>query len=241
MEMSLAKREEIILRIKRQMPVVEISTQKELAKRVGMKPSTVNAHLKARMGFSINALRRYAQALEVSIQFLYEGQELNGLQTIHEIVEKMSKPQGERNLPRDYGIIPLLTTVPAGEAFSWEDPYPMGYAAEYVPNLGWKGEHLVGLKVTGESMIPKLYPGDIVIVDLEKEFTFSRRGKIGVVQKNLEEAMVKWIYKRDDIISIESHNRDFKDLNFTIEFGDPTYRFLKIIGRHENTERNEDY
>jgi len=243
---EIERRKQIGHRISKRMYEVGISTQKQLAMETGLPLSAVNEHIRGRKGISIESLRRYAEVLETSIDYLVAGKEPTpDLKVIEEIVHRAAEAHVESRsgsrLPKEEGLIPVLTKVPAGAPNTWEDSYPAGYAAEYIPNLGWKGEHIFALTVSGESMAPVLHDGDRVVVDPDQEFIFSPRGKVGVIQKGMEDCMVKWVFKRGDYLSIESENPEFKHLDMIIEVGDPDWRFFKIVGILRETEGDERF
>jgi SOS-response transcriptional repressor LexA len=78
--------------------------------------------------------------------------------------------------------IPLLTSIPAGPWMAWLDTYPPGAGEEYIERLDVKGKHVIAIRVSGDSMEPELFNGDLLIIDPRLAFHVDRRGKIGIVK-----------------------------------------------------------
>ena len=119
----------------------------------------------------------------------------------------------------DKQVFPLLGTVKAGYDYLASENI-IGYINldKNVPNP----EEYFALKVTGDSMQPVLYDGDIVIVHSQNDI---ESGQVGIILINGDEATVKRIIKHDDYIELISFNSYYppKKITKDIEF--------KIIGK----------
>ena len=119
----------------------------------------------------------------------------------------------------DKQVFPLLGTVKAGYDYLASENI-IGYINldKNVPNP----EEYFALKVTGDSMQPVLYDGDIVIVHSQNDI---ESGQVGIILINGDEATIKRIIKHDDYIELISFNSYYppKKITKDIEF--------KIIGK----------
>lgn len=100
--------------------------------------------------------------------------------------------------------IPVYSSVAAGLGFI-PDSEPIEYIL--IPELS--GE-CIGAKVSGDSMEPTFYNGDIVIFKKDIEVGL---GEIGIFQnKNTGEALVKRLKKKNGVYVLESDNHIFPDI-----------------------------
>lgn len=100
--------------------------------------------------------------------------------------------------------IPVYSSVAAGLGFI-PDAEPVEYIS--IPELS--GE-CIGARVSGDSMEPTFYDGDIVVLKKEIEVMI---GEIGVFQnKNTGESLVKRLKKKNGVYVLESDNHIFKDI-----------------------------
>ena len=98
--------------------------------------------------------------------------------------------------------IPILGKVVAGLPVSaYEDI--LGFE-EVTPEMAEQGE-LFALKVTGDSMYPKICDGDIVIVRVQSDVESE---DVAVVFVNGDEATLKVVKKNNDGITIWGYNTD---------------------------------
>ena len=115
--------------------------------------------------------------------------------------------------------IPILGTVKAG--YDWlaeENIVDYITLKENIPNVG----EYYALRITGDSMLPLLAEGDLVIVHDQDDV---ESGQTAVVLINGEEATIKKIVKHEDYIELIAFNSYYpiKKLTKDIEF--------KIIGK----------
>ncbi len=104
--------------------------------------------------------------------------------------------------------IPLLTGIPAGPWMAWVDTYPAGYGEDFVPRYGAKGPHIFAVRVQGDSMVPDLRSGDVLIIDPEKAFT-NVKGGIGVVKYD-DSYKIRHVWLRGDNYLLEPSNKAYE-------------------------------
>ncbi len=119
--------------------------------------------------------------------------------------------------------IPILGTVKAG--YDWlaeENIVDYITLKENIPNVG----EYYALRITGDSMLPLLAEGDLVIVHDQADV---ESGQTAVVLINGEEATVKKVIKTKDGIELHAMNPYYPAKKFTFE--DMQKIPVKIIGR----------
>lgn len=114
--------------------------------------------------------------------------------------------------PRQKGVrIPILGYVPAGIPIEAIEDI-LGYE-EITPEMARNGEHFA-LKIKGDSMIPDIKDGDIVIVRMQPDV---ESGETAIVQINGDEATCKRVVKHKTGISIVANNPAYESRFFTNE------------------------
>lgn len=129
------------------------------------------------------------------------------------------KDESKRNI----ATIPILGTVKAG--YDWlaeENVVDYVTLKENIPNI----KEYYALKITGDSMLPLLSEGDLVIVHDQDDV---ESGQTAVVLINGEEATVKKVVKTNEGIELHSMNPYYPVKKFTYE--DMKSIPVKIIGR----------
>jgi len=119
--------------------------------------------------------------------------------------------------------IPILGTVKAG--YDWlaeENVVDYVTLKENIPNI----KEYYALKITGDSMLPLLSEGDLVIVHDQDDV---ESGQTAVILINGEEATVKKVVKTNEGIELHSMNPYYPVKKFTYE--DMKSIPVKIIGR----------
>lgn len=119
--------------------------------------------------------------------------------------------------------IPILGTVKAG--YDWlaeENVVDYITLKENIPNI----KEYYALKITGDSMLPLLSEGDLVIVHDQDDV---ESGQTAVILINGEEATVKKVVKTNEGIELHSMNPYYPVKKFTYE--DMKSIPVKIIGR----------
>lgn len=128
-----------------------------------------------------------------------------------------------RNSDVPISRIPILGTVKAG--YDWlaeENIVDYITLKENIPNVG----EYYALRITGDSMLPLLAEGDLVIVHDQADV---ESGQTAVVLINGEEATVKKVIKTKDGIELHAMNPYYPVKKFTFE--DMQKIPVKIIGR----------
>lgn len=136
--------------------------------------------------------------------------------------EKKSK-YGTDELGNPVVSIPLLGTVKAG--YNWlaeENIVDYITVRENIPNVN----EYFALRVTGDSMLPLLSDGDLVIVHSQEDI---ESGQTAVILINGEEATIKKIIKTNEGIELHAMNPYYPIRKFTYE--DMKNNPIKIIGR----------
>lgn len=105
--------------------------------------------------------------------------------------------------------IPILNRIPAGFPEGYADKeYPPGTADEYVSLPDVKDLNAFALKIEGDSMAPRLKPGDMVIVSPNRQW---ENGDI-VVVKVKEEVSLKKIFRKETTLVLQSMNTEYPPL-----------------------------
>ena len=126
-------------------------------------------------------------------------------------------------LPNNLNVIPILGTVKAGyEWLAEENVVDYVTLKENIPNI----KEYYALKITGDSMLPLLSEGDLVIVHDQDDV---ESGQTAVILINGEEATVKKVVKTNEGIELHSMNPYYPVKKFTYE--DMKSIPVKIIGR----------
>lgn len=128
-----------------------------------------------------------------------------------------------RNSDVPISKIPILGTVKAG--YDWlaeENIVDYITLKENIPNVG----EYYALRITGDSMLPLLAKGDLVIVHDQDDV---ESGQTAVVLINGEEATVKKVVKTNEGIELHAMNPYYPVRKFTFE--DMQKIPVKIIGR----------
>ena len=118
-------------------------------------------------------------------------------------------------------IVPLYESVSAGFGTTAQD-----YIIDYVPTVIRNDDiaaRSIAIKVSGDSMYPKIEDGDIIIV--QKQDTVDN-GQIAVVLIDSEDALVKKIRISKDGVELISINPEYKPRKFEKE----EMNRLKILG-----------
>lgn len=114
----------------------------------------------------IPVLARIAEVLGVELSFFtgeVDGVEKKSiLKEMQELVDRHSVGGEARSGAHR---VPVLSDISAGPPFSRTDQFPVGFAEEYIeiPDEV-RDPHAFGLRIKGDSMEPRLFEGDVVIV-----------------------------------------------------------------------------
>ena len=139
---------------------------------------------------NLRTVQRIAQYFGVSVDFLMTGEDFT---------DRGRKPQG----------IPLLGVVRAGVPVECQENI-MDYLPFDMPNK----EEYFALMVKGNSMEPRMYEGDIVIVHSQPD---AENGELVVAKVNGDEACVKKLIKFAHGIALQSLNPSYPLMQFNEE------------------------
>lgn len=175
-------------------------TQLELAKKANIGSGTLGDIERGVNKSTIKTLNKIAIALNLDAQ---EKEELENAflgkkkNKANDFIDQLKDPIKMMS-------VPVYSSVAAGLGFI-PDSEPIEYIL--IPELS--GE-CIGAKVSGDSMEPTFYSGDIVILKKDIEVGI---GEIGVFQnRNTGEALVKRLKKKNGVYVLESDNHIFKDI-----------------------------
>ena len=167
-------------------------TQDEVAKQIGVSRTSYLKYEKGTHEPDYDTLERIADFFGLNIEDLL-GTSKNNNQP-----KKGSKAK-----------IPILGSVQAGvptEACEVIEGYE-----EIDESLASCGTY-VALRIKGESMSPKILPGDIVIVRLQSDV---ESGEVAVVFVDDDEATVKKVVKHSDGVSLIPYNPSYEPMFFS--------------------------
>lgn len=106
-------------------------------------------------------------------------------------------------------LVPVLGYVKAGIPIEAVEEI-LDYE-EITPEMANNGEHF-GLKIFGDSMMPRFCPGDVVIVRKQSDIT---SGDIAVVLVNGSDATVKKIIRKDDSLMLIPLNSSYEPIIYS--------------------------
>ena len=164
-------------------------TQAQLASLCGVHQTAVSQWEKGRTAPDTNSLKILSDVLGVSVDTLLE-----------------TAPAEKKGIK-----IPVLGYVRAGipvEAIEEIIDYE-----EISPSLASTGEFF-GLYIRGNSMEPRIYEGDVVIVRKQSDI---ESGDVAVVLVNSMDATVKKVIKNGTGISLVPFNPEYSVMNFSAE------------------------
>ena len=168
-------------------------TQAELGKALEISPSAIGMYEQGRRTPDIPTLKKIASYFNVSLDYLLGNSPAKAAQP---------KPTGR-------GVrIPVLGRVVAGIPIEAVEEI-LDYE-EITPELAATGEFFA-LQVKGDSMLPKLEEGDVVIVKKQEDV---ETGDIAIVLVNGDEATIKQVKKVDGGIMLYGFNPDVYEPHF---------------------------
>lgn len=176
--------------------------QEELANKMSVSPSSIGMYETNKREPNNELILKLAQFFNVSTDYL-----LGKIDTRNNNIVK----------------IPILGTVKAG--YDWlaeENIVDYITLKENIPNVN----EYYALRITGDSMLPLLAEGDLVIVHDQDDV---ESGQTAVILINGEEATVKKVVKTNEGIELHAMNPYYPVRKFTFE--DMQNIPVKIIGR----------
>jgi len=175
--------------------------QVEVAKIIGVYKSAVS-QWESGNEVTIANLNRWANALQTTTSFLLSGDgpeflESSEFSIDHTFLEKNKQ-------------VPVISWVQAGAWMEIEDNFHPGDADEWVKPPFNVGERSFALRILGDSMEPKFYPGDIIIVDPDVPVETGKFviAKIKNGNPGEDEATFKQFFRDGDRVLLKPLNRD---------------------------------
>lgn len=161
----------------RELRKLEGWTQEDVAKKLGISKQTYSHYENEKRKPSLDTIRELANVYQVNIDNIFSEQE-NG----------------------NFTLLPIVGTISCGNGvYAFEDIE--GY--EEIPNSWIKGADHFLLRAKGDSMInARIEDGDLLLI--RKQETFENGEIMAVIVD--DEAVLKRIYKSDDVIILQSEN-----------------------------------
>lgn len=190
-------------------------TLEELGNRIGLNKSTIQRYENGKIErIKIPVLQAIAK--ELNVDPLYLSLKTNKKGTFDTIPSNISKV-----ITDDIHMIPVFNTVLAGFG-AYADSDIAEYVPLYVRNPS-DVPNLIGIRVKGDSMYPKIEDGDIIVV---RRQTSADSGSVAVVLLDGEEGLVKKVDYGPDWIELVSINPEYKTRRFE---GEDVTR-LQVVG-----------
>lgn len=178
-------------------------TQEELGNRIGLNKSTIQRYETGKIErIKIPVLQAIAK--ELNVDPLYLSLKTNKKGTFDSIPSNISDV-----ITDNIYMIPVFETVSAGLG-AFTDDAIIDYVPLYVRNTT-EVPDLMGIKVKGDSMYPKIEDGDIIVVHKQSSVD---SGSIAVVLLDNEEGLVKKVEYGKDWIDLVSINPEYKTRHF---------------------------
>lgn len=164
-------------------------SQRELSKRIDISETTISKYIKGRLPKS-DILEAIAVVLNVTTDYLLG----------------IEKTESKNN----YYKIPILNEVRAGNPTLINEDNVVEW--ENLSNDYKKYGELFGLKVKGDSMLPEMKEGDVLIVQRTPDV---ESGAVGIVLVNGDEATVKKILKSNLGITLIPFNSNYEPISYS--------------------------
>lgn len=169
----------------------------ELARRTDMAKSAISRYFNKTRQFPLNRVNDFAKALNTTPEYLLDV-----------TPKQISSSESSNSHPIKAVKIPVLGDVAAGIPIeAVEDIIDF---EEIDEELASKGEFF-GLRIKGNSMAPRIQPGDVVIVRVQSD---AESGDIVIAKVNGDDACCKKLLKHNDGITLLSFNQDYEPLSF---------------------------
>lgn len=211
-------------------------TQKELAEKINISPSTLSDYLNLRSNPSHGVIQKIADYFEVQKSDIDTTFKDSNKTDIYNIYSKLNKSRqkkvfnyakqqlNEQEKSNDdliifeeYKNVKIQSSLSAGTGIIDLDPT---HFEEELYN-GCVPEHDLAFKVSGNSMEPLFEDNEIIFVEETKDV---RNGQVIAVQIN-EEAFIKKVYIENNRLRLVSLNKKYEDI-YAYEHDD-----IRIIGK----------
>lgn len=171
--------------------------------------------LRLKRGITQSELAELCLVHQTAVSQWEKGRTLPDKQTLVKLSDifnvSLDLLMGKNDTSEKKNLIPVLGYVRAGKPIeAYED------VIDYVDipdEMAATGDYF-GLKVTGDSMTPKICPEDIVIIHKQD---YIESGEIGVVLINDLDATVKKVIKKGTSLTLVPFNTSYEPMIFTPE------------------------
>lgn len=173
---------------------------------------------------TVQNIQKVADVLDVSVAWLTGESDFRSEQDalIQKWNDQMSAGLPDEVKRIEAGIrIPVLGSVPCGiptDAIEFLDTEEWEEISEKMSRSG----RFFGLKVKGDSMIPRIREGDTLIVKIQPD---AESGDIVIARVNRDEACCKRLIKQEDGIVLQSFNPCYAPMYFSND------KPVEIIGK----------
>ncbi|MFH1422552.1 MAG: XRE family transcriptional regulator [Planctomycetota bacterium] len=192
-------------------------TLRRLAQEVNKTPAYLSIIENKKEHVNMPLLENIARALGVTISYFVSDESTEwkplspqqqsskvGKDLIEELRVLINKHSGETKQPPQLRRIPLISYTAAGAPTSYESPYPVGYADEYIEVSSEIGDpHAFALRIKGDSMEPRFFNGDVVIICPSWQV---KENKPVVIKFNDDEVTCKIFSRFGDTVILSSLN-----------------------------------
>ena len=206
-------------RIKERRELLNLS-QEELALKLGYKSrSTINKIESGINDITQSKVVEFAKVLQTTPAYLMGWEENENKKLDRQNISLKSNISAVYN--DNIHMIPVFESVSAGfGAYASSDI--LEYTPIYIP-CQYEADNTICIKVTGDSMYPKIEDGDIIQVYKQDSVD---SGSIAVILLDDDEGLVKKVYYGDDWIELHSINPMYPVMRFEKE--DVTR--LRVVG-----------
>lgn len=180
----------------------KVSGKKDFAEKIGISASMMTEICKGRTNVGIATIQNIVTAFNVSADWLIMGH--------GEITDNSNLT------PTSQGGIPLLPVEAVAGVLSGNDMQVMEYDCEYFDVPTFKGAEFL-IRVTGDSMQPKYYSGDIVACKRLPIDTFFQWNRVYVIGSE-QGVILKRVRQGSDAehITLVSENTDYAPFELSL-------------------------
>lgn len=180
----------------------------QLCEDLGFKYSTVSEWLSAKKYPRIDSIEKMANYFGIAKSQLIEKNEPSNISAI---------------IPSDNIYkIPVFESVSAGLG-AYADSNVIDYIPMIIDNR-YSVPDMIGIKVKGDSMYPKIEDGDIIVVKKQESVD---SGDVAVLLLDDNDGLVKKVVYGDDWIELHSFNPEYQ----TRRFDGPDVQRLRVVGK----------
>ncbi len=181
-------------------------TRKELARRTGVSQSSINMYERGDREPSIETLEAFADYFNVNMDYLLGKSDKRNPDIYDAAITKQSTAKTR---------IPVIGTsaagIPIDAVQQYIDDKDPDTWEEITDDLARTGT-FVAVRITGNSMEPRIFDGDIVIVRIQET---ADNGDTVIVFVNGDEATCKKIKKTPEGVMLMSNNPTYDPMFFT--------------------------